>query len=111
MIFDDVINSELSGDVTNSDMSLKMFFRQYRSQQGSVTFNNLRMEADIKILNLQNVAHLTVANSYFRQIDNFELIERTLSTKCHNQVSENFYRKDVPCRKEALFYNNDYRLV
>jgi len=104
MIFDNIISTELSGSLQSTDLELRMFFREPKSRQGSVIFNNINVAATINVLNLQDVAHLTVANSYFRQIRDLEIIQRTVRTKCHNTVDNSFYSRDVDCSKENLFY-------
>jgi len=104
MIFDNIISTELSGSLQSTDLELRMFFREPKSRQGSVIFNNINIAATISVLNLQDVAHLTVANSYFRQIRDLEIIQRTVRTKCHNTVDNSFYSRDVDCSKENLFY-------
>ena len=103
MVFENIISTELSGSLQSTDLELKMFFREPRSRQGSVIFNNISMGATISVLNLQDVAHLTVANSYFRQIRELEIIQGTVSTKCHDTVDNSFYSRDVDCSKENLF--------
>ena len=82
LVFDDVLTTELRGAIPQPEAVLKMFFREPRSRRGAVTFTDLRVEAAIALVNLQNVAHLTVdPNSRFRRVDNLEIIQRSVDTK------------------------------
>ena len=82
LVFDDVLTTELRGAIPQPEAVLKMFFREPRSRRGAVTFTDLRVEAAIALVNLQNVAHLTVdPDSRFRRVDNLEIIQRSVETK------------------------------
>ena len=82
LVFDDVLTTELRGSIPQPEAVLKMFFREPRSRRGAVTFTSLRVEAAIALVNLQNVAHLTVdPDSRFRRVDNLEIIQRSVDTK------------------------------
>ena len=83
-----------------------MFFRQRRSQQSSVTFDRVNIQSNVRLLNFQDVGDITVASSYFRQIELLEIRESRLATKCHDTLDDNFYRTDVQCTKEKLFYGS-----
>ena len=82
LVFDDVLTTELRGSIPQPEAVLKMFFREPRSRRGAVTFTDLRVEAAIALVNLQNVAHLTVdPDSRFRRVDNLEIIQRSVDSK------------------------------
>ena len=85
MVFEDITTTDFSGYISNRDLTMRMFFRKPRSRRSSVTFNNVNFEANFDVLNLQNVAHLIVANSHFRNINNLEIIEREQNTQCHDR--------------------------
>ena len=101
--FDEIKNTEVSGNLNQRDLVLKMFFRDRRSQrpQGSVTFTNLELEPTLSLLNLMNLADFTVDNSYFRRVDE---VDFRGVTRCHNtRDAGSFYRPEVECSKENLF--------
>jgi len=108
MVFEDITTTDFSGYISNRDLTMRMFFRKPRSRRSSVTFNNVNFEANFDVLNLQNVAHLIVANSHFRNINNLEIIEREQNTQCHDRVDNSFYTTDVECSKD-LFLVGDYQ--
>ena len=92
------------GQLPDMSTTVQMFFRQTRSQQSSVSFNKVNIQANVRLLNFQDVAHITVADSYFRQIELLEIRESRVATKCHDTLDQNFFRTDVDCNKENLFY-------
>ena len=96
----------MRGRLPDASATVQMFFRQTRSQQSSVTFNRVNIQSSVRLLNFQDVAHITVASSYFRQIELLEIRESRLATKCHDTLDQNFYRTDVECSKENLFYKS-----
>ena len=106
IIFTDIVDTEVKGALADTSARVQMFFRQTRSQQSSVTFNTVSIQSTVRLLNFQDVAHITVDNSYFRQIDLLEIRESRLATKCHDTLDQNFYRTDVECSKENLFYRS-----
>lgn len=111
MVFDDVLKTEFSGRISSPDLILNMYFRELRSSQGSVTFNRVSIEATVKVLNLVNMAHLTVtSDSYFRRLEELEIRQSSVATKCHSQLdNNNFYTPDVECNKDSLFSNSIIR--
>ena len=106
IIFTDIVDTEVKGALPDTSARVQMFFRQTRSQQSSVTFNRVNIQSTVRLLNFQDVADITVAASYFRQIESLEIRGSRLSSKCHDTLDENFYRRDVECSKEELFYRS-----
>merc|ERR1711936_390756 len=106
LIFTDILDTEVMGQLPDISTTVQMFFRQTRSQQSSVSFNKVNIQANVRLLNFQDVAHITVADSYFRQIELLEIRESRVATKCHDTLDQNFYRTDVDCNKENLFYRS-----
>ena len=101
LVFDDVLTTELRGSIPQPEAVLKMFFREPRSRRGAVTFTSLRVEAAIALVNLQNVAHLTVdPDSRFRRVDNLEIIQRSVDTKVRGTGSTKLYIR------HALMFDN-----
>ena len=101
LVFDDVLTTELRGSIPQPEAVLKMFFREPRSRRGAVTFADLRVEAAIALVNLQNVAHLTVdPDSRFRRVDNLEIIQRSVDTKVRGTGNTNLYIR------HALMFDN-----
>ena len=92
IIFTDIVDTEVKGALPDTSARVQMFFRQTRSQQSSVTFNRVNIQSTVRLLNFQDVADITVAASYFRQIESLEIRGSRLSSKCHDTLDENFYR-------------------
>ena len=106
IIFTDIVDTEVKGALPDTSARVQMFFRQTRSQQSSVTFNTVNIQSTVRLLNFQDVADITVASSHFRQIQSLEIRGSRLASKCHDTLDENFYRRDVECSKEELFYRS-----
>ena len=109
MVFTNIINTEFTGSITNTVPDLRMYFRELRTGRAAVTFNNVNIEASIKLINLQDIAHFTVADSYFRAVEEFEVVNRQSSvrTRCHDTVDNNFYRPETDCSREL--FSDNYR--
>ena len=106
LVFDDVLTTELRGSIPQPEAVLKMFFREPRSRRGAVTFTSLRVEAAIALVNLQNVAHLTVdPDSRFRRVDNLEIIQRSVDTKVRGTGSTNLYIRHAQMFDNAMLCN------
>ena len=106
-IFTDILDTRIRGSLPDISSTVQMFFRQTRSQQSSVTFDRADIQSSLRLLNFQDVADITVASSYFRQIQSLEIRGSRLgSSKCHDTLDDNFYRTDVECSKEELFYRS-----
>ena len=106
LIFTDILDTKIRGSLPDISSTVQMFFRQTRSQQSSVTFHRADIQSSIRLLNFQDVADITVASSHFRQIQSLEIRGSRLASKCHDTLDENFYRRDVECSKEKLFYGS-----
>ena len=108
IIFTDILDTVIRGRLPDTTRTVQMFFRlrQRRSQQSSVTFDRVNIQSNVRLLNFQDVADITVASSYFRQIELLEIRESRLTTKCHDTLDDNFYRTDVQCTKEKLFHRS-----
>ena len=105
-IFTDILDTKIRGSLPDISSTVQMFFRQTRSQQSSVTFDQADIQSSLRLLNFQDVADITVASSYFRQIQSLEVRGSRLSSKCHDTLDDNFYRRDVECSREKLFYRS-----
>ena len=106
LIFTDILDTKIRGSLPDISSTVQMFFRQTRSQQSSVTFDRADIQSSVRLLNFQDVADITVAASYFRQIQSLEIRGSRLASKCHDTLDDNFYRTDVECSKEELFYSS-----
>ena len=105
-IFTDILDTRIRGSLPDISSTVQMFFRQTRSQQSSVTFDRADIQSSLRLLNFQDVADITVSSSYFRQIESLEIRGSRLASKCHDTLDDNFYRTDVECSKQELFYRS-----
>jgi len=104
-VFTNIVRNQLSGSVSDRSSSLEMFFRQFNiasKDQTSVTFLNLNIESNIRLLNFQDIGHVRVIDSYFSNIDTLDILH---STKCHTSVDS---YTQVTCSKEQLFFASRY---
>jgi len=106
-VFTNIVSNQLSGSISGRSTTLDMFFRQFNidgSGQTSVTFRNIDIQANIHLLNFQDIGHVKVVDSRFSNIDNLDILH---STKCHNTL-DNFRESEVECTKEVLFFASRY---
>jgi len=104
-VFTNIVLNQLSGSVSDRSSSLEMFFRQFdivNKDQTSVTFSNLNMESNIRLLNFQDIGHVRVIDSYFSNIDTLDILH---STKCYTSMDT---YTQVTCSKEQLFFAKRY---
>ena len=84
---------------------LEMLFRQILKDdqdQTSVTFRNLNVESNIRLLNFQDIGHVRVIDSYFSNIDTLDILH---STKCYTSMDS---YTQVTCSKGQLFFAKQY---
>jgi len=110
-IFTDILDTKIRGSLPDISSTVQMFFRQTRGQQSSVTFDRADIQSSLRLLNFQDVADITVSSSYFRQIESLEIRGSRLASKCHDTLDDNFYRTDVECSKQELFYRSSSKPV
>ena len=104
-VFTNIMFNQLSGSISGRNSMLEMFFRQILKEdqdQTSVTFRNLNMESNIRLLNFQDIGHVRVIDSYFSNIDTFDILH---STKCYTSMDS---YTQVTCSKEQLFSASRY---
>ena len=106
-VFTNIVSNQLSGSISGRSSNLEMFFRQFNTadkDQTSVTFMNIDIQANIRLLNFQDIGHVRVVDSHFDNIDTLDILH---STKCHTGL-DNYRGEEVACSKEALFYSSRY---
>jgi len=104
LVFTNILYNQLSGTIHNSNSTMEMFFRQLQKvdrDQTTVIFSNLNIQADIGLLNFQDIGHVRVIDSYFSNIDTLDILH---STKCHTSYRD----PEVKCSKEDLFYSSTF---
>ena len=102
-VFTNIVSNQLSGSISGRSSTLEMFFRQFNTEdkdQTSVTFMNIDIQANIRLLNFQDIGHVRVVNSHFDNIDTLDIL---YSTKCHSGLDNYRGRKLHVTRKPILF--------
>ena len=106
-VFTNIVSNQLSGSISGRSSTLEMFFRQFNTadkDQTSVTFMNIDIQANIRLLNFQDIGHVRVVDSHFDNIDTLDILH---STKCHSGL-DNYRENEVTCSKEELFFASRY---
>ena len=104
LVFTNILYNQLSGTIHGNNSTVEMFFRQIQKvdkDQTTVIFGNLNIQADIGLLNFQDIGHVRVIDSYFSNIDTLDILH---STKCHTSYRD----PEVKCSKEDLFYSSTF---
>ena len=102
-VFTNIVSNQLTGRISGRSTILDMFFRHFNIASGdqtSVTFRNIDIQANINLLNFQDIGHVRVVDSHFDNINTLDILH---STKCHTSL-ENFRESEVRCSKEYLFF-------
>merc|ERR1712066_925325 len=84
--------------------NVEMYFRQIRNANyfdSEVKFENLYSRANIRLLNFQDIGHITVSDSLFQSLDSLDLVH---TRHCHH-VSSDGEKTTVACTKQDLFFD------
>ena len=109
-VFTNILSNQLTGQIANRGLILRMYFRTLTKNlrdQTSVVFRNIDVKAELRLLNFQDIAHITVVESGFENIDQLDVFSENDYTKCHKTLDTET-RKSYPCSKESMFLSTDY---
>jgi len=108
-VFTNIMFNQLTGSISGRSNTIEMFFRQFNRadrDQTSVTFRNIDIQANIRLMNFQDIGHVRVVDSNFAKIDTLDLIPLQ-NIKCHTSL-ESYRGSEVTCSKEELFFASRY---
>ena len=103
LVVEDSSTTTISGRLDGYN-NVEMYFRQIRNENyldSEVNFKDLYSRANIRLLNFQDIGHITVENSLFQSLDSLDLIH---TRHCHH-VSPTGEKTDVSCTKQDLFFD------
>ena len=106
-VFTNIVIIQLFGSISGRRSTVEMFFREFNTEYKdvtSVTFRNIDIQANIRLLNFQDVGHIRVIDSHFANIDTLDILH---STKCHTSL-DSYRESEVTCSKDELFYSSRY---
>ena len=89
LVFTDIPVVTVTGSLRHPAARIEMFFRQLGPagrDSSRVTFRDTHMQADIRLLNFLNVAHLAVSGSSFNSVAAVDIHSKDLAkqTECHS---------------------------
>ena len=89
LVFTDIAVVTVTGSLRHPAARIEMFFRQLGPagrDSSRVTFRDADMQADIRLLNFLNVAHLAVLGSSFNSVAAVDIHSKDLAkqTECHS---------------------------
>ena len=103
LVVEDSTSTTISGRLDGAN-NVEMYFRQIRNENdfnSEVNFKNLYSRANIRLLNFQDIGHITVDNSLFQTIGSLDLKH---TRHCHH-ISPQGTKQTVDCTKQDLFYD------
>ena len=103
LVVEDSTTTTISGRLDGYN-NVEMYFRQIRNENyfdSEVNFKDLYSRANIRLLNFQDIGHITVENSLFQSLESLDLIH---TRHCHH-VSPAGDKTQVGCTKQDLFFD------
>ena len=103
LVVEDSTITTISGRLDGYN-NVEMYFRQITNENfydSQVNFKDLYSRANIRLLNFQDIGHVTVENSVFQKLDSLDMVH---TRHCHH-VSQDGEKTQVGCNKQDLFFN------
>ena len=103
LVVEDSTTTTISGRLDGAN-NVEMYFRQIRNENdfnSEVNFKNLYSRANIRLLNFQDIGHITVDNSLFQTIGSLDVKH---TRHCHH-ISPQGTKQTVDCTKQDLFFD------
>jgi len=106
LVFTDINNLELSGNLPGRENKLEFFFRDCRRDRGTnIVINRMKIDGTVQLLNFQDIASLSVYDTDIASLQDVDFFQ---VDRCYNKISD---FRPTSCTKQDLFqdqYSSTY---
>jgi len=98
LVFTDINNLELSGNLPGRENKLEFFFRDCRRDRGTnIVINRMKIDGTVQLLNFQDIASLSVYDTDIASLQDVDFFQ---VDRCYNKISD---FRPTSCTKQDLF--------